>query len=176
MEEFIIYPKRSRMLMLSFLSIVFVLLGTIFTLLFIYGEAPIWIGIVGVITLLFFGWCGIFYLKELLNRRPALIISVEGIIDRSSYLAAGLVKWEDIKEFNLYTFSGQTFLGIVTYDPKLIINRTSGAKRLLNGANRGLVDAQVIIPVKNLACSIETIFEEIEHRWVMDSSVTLPSE
>ena len=176
MEEFVIYPKRFRMLMLGFLSLVFVLLGVLFTVLSINGEATLWIGVVGVITLLFFGWCGIYYVKEFINRRPALIISDEGIIDRSSYLGAGLVKWEDIKEFNLYTFSGQAFLGITTYDPHLIIQRTSGARKLLNGMNKSLVDAQVNIPVKNLACPVETIFEEIERRWVVESDVTLPNE
>ncbi|MDY0396184.1 STM3941 family protein [Virgibacillus halophilus] len=53
----------------------------------------------------------------------------EGIIDHSSFIEAGLVKWEEIADLQIYQYGGQVFLGIFTHDPNLIINRTKGIKK-----------------------------------------------
>jgi len=131
-------------------------------------QSPLWLGIIGVVTAVFFGLCTIYYLKEIFIRKPALIISDEGIMDRSSFVGAGLVRWEEIEYIDLIVFGGQPFLGIFTHDPELIVNRTSGIKSLLNSANKKLVDAQVNIPVNNLACSMDNFVDEINNRWQLE--------
>lgn len=62
-------------------------------------------------------------------------------------------------------FSGQVFLGIFTYDPELIINRSSGIKKVFNRLNKGLLPSQVNIPFKNLDCSAEELMNAIGERW-----------
>lgn len=166
MSEFIVYAKRGRMIMLAFLSILFVLIGGAFILLyFVEEDVPFWIVIIGIVVVLFFGLCLIYYIKEIIANKPVLIISKDGIMDRSSYIGAGLVRWEDIEDIDFVNFSGQLFLGIYTLDPELIINRTGQMKRLLNQLNKGLINTQVNIPVKNLKCSKEELIEQIDIHW-----------
>lgn len=107
----------------------------------------------------------LFPLKIYSLKKPALILSEDGLTDQSSYIAAGFLKWEEIMEVQFYQYGGQPFLGIITVDPELIIQRSSGFKRLLNKMNKGLVEAQVSIPVRNLACDDETLINEIAIRW-----------
>ncbi len=153
--------------MLAFISIIFVVTGVLIfvaTLNEAGGEGLLF-KTIGIIAIVFFGLCLIYYINVLIKRKPALIVSEEGIFDDSSFIGAGLVRWEEIEALDFVNFSGQLFLGIKTYDPNLIVNRSNGVKRTLNKLNKGLVEAQVNIPVKILACSIDELVEEIQKRW-----------
>jgi|SRR5690625_434302 len=174
MKEFVVYPKRGRMVMLAIFAFLFVLIGTVLIgIYFVEEDIPIWMIVVGVVDVAFFGLCLIYYIKEIKENKPVLVISNEGIMDRSSYIGAGLVRWEDIADIDFVHFSGQTFLGIFTHDPELIINRTSSVKRMLNKLNKGLVEAQVNIPVKNLNCPAEELIEQINNFWKKHEDNTL---
>ncbi|BAQ11822.1 hypothetical protein OXB_3353 [Bacillus sp. OxB-1] len=168
-----IYPKKGRMFMLSIFSLLFTLLGVLFLWISTEEGSPFWLGIIGVITIAFFGLGGVYYVKELMIRKPAVMITDEGIIDRSSFIGAGLVKWEEIESVEFITMSGQLFLAIFTFDPNLIIDRSSGIKRILNKLNQGLLPSQVNIPAKNLACSPEELLDKIGHQWQLKLDETL---
>lgn len=165
MNDFIVFPKTGRMIWLGVMCAVFVLLGVVFIGFSIIEDDAFWLGIVGAAIIVIFGLCIIYYVKEIMNRKPALIVSDVGIMDRSSFIGAGLIKWEEIADIDFINFSGQLFLGIFTHDPELIINRTNGIKSVLNKLNKGLIDAQVNIPVKNLGCSMGELVEVINNRW-----------
>ncbi|MFD2043008.1 STM3941 family protein [Ornithinibacillus salinisoli] len=163
MNEIIIYSNRGKLFVLGFLSFVFVVVGST---MYTSGGAEegafgLWLRIIGLITILFFGLCMIYYIKVLIKRKPALIVSDKGITDHSSYIGAGLVNWEEIAGVDFVSFGGQHYIGIYTKDPELIINRASGLKRVLNRMNKGLLDTQVNIPVKTLDCSVEELVDSI---------------
>ncbi|MCT1901665.1 STM3941 family protein [Oceanobacillus sojae] len=162
-DHFIVMAKRGRMVMLTIFSLVFVVLG-IFILLVPFKERMLPI-VIGILAILVFGLCFLYYVKALFKNEPAVIITKEGIIDNSSYIRAGLVKWGDIEAIDALNFSGQVFLGIFTYDPELIINRSSGTKKVFNRLNKGLLPSQVNIPFKNLDCSAEELMNAIGERW-----------
>ena len=162
-DHFIVMAKKGRMVMLTIFSLVFVALG-IFILLVPFNE-PMLPMVIGILAILVFGLCFLYYVKALVKREPAVMITNEGIIDNSSYIRAGLVKWEEIEAIDFLNFSGQVFLGIFTYDPELIINRSSGIKKVFNRLNKGLLPSQVNIPFKNLDCSAEELMNAIGERW-----------
>ncbi|VEF47424.1 Uncharacterised protein [Bacillus freudenreichii] len=160
MDAYIVMPKIKRTIMLAFFTFVFVSIGILILALSINGQFEgILPALIGIITITVFGLCFIYYIKVLIKREPAVIVTNEGIIDQSSYIGAGLVKWKEIEAIDLINFSGQVYLGIFTFDGELIINRSSGMKRVLNVLNKGLLPSQVNIPVKNLACSIEDLLK-----------------
>ncbi len=166
MNEFIVYPKRGRMIMLAFFAFLFVLIGAVFVMVYVTeADDSLWLLTIGIISILFFGFCLIYYIKEIIVHKPILIISDEGIMDRSSYLGAGLVKWEDIRDIDFVEFGGQVFLGIFTHDPNLIIDRSSSLQRMLNQVNKKLIDSQVNIPAKNLNCPVDELIEQINSYW-----------
>lgn len=161
-DDFIVMSKRSRMVMLAIFSLVFVAAGIL--ILFIpFNET--WPTAVGILAIIVFGLCFFYYVIVLIKREPAVIVTKEGIIDQSSYIRAGLVRWEDIEAIDFLNLSGQTYLGIFTFDSELIINRSSGMKKLFNILNKGLLPSQVNIPVNNLACSAEELVHAIGQYW-----------
>ncbi|MFC5464071.1 STM3941 family protein [Lederbergia graminis] len=163
-NDFIVKPKMGRMVMLAFLSLVFVLIGLVFLFVQFDGDTVI-PKVIGAITVIFFGLCMLYYIKVLMKPEPAVIVTKEGIIDQSSYIRAGLVRWEEIEGIDLISFSGQDYLGIFTFDPDLIIDRSSGFKKMLNRMNTGLLPSQVNIPVKLLNCSMDDLMNAISERW-----------
>ncbi len=163
MDTFIVFPKRGRMIWFGICSLILILIAGVF-----YGVAEsignmqlLWLKIICIISIIIFGLCLLFYIKALINRKPALIVTDEGIIDHSSYIYAGMVKWKQIEHIDFINYGGQVFLGIYTYDPELIIARTSGFKSILNKVNTRLLPAQVHISVKNLNCSIDELVDQI---------------
>lgn len=162
-NHFIVMAKKGRMIMLTIFSLVFVALG-ILILLVPFNE-PALPMVIGILAILVFGLCFLYYVKALVKREPAFMITKEGIIDNSSYIRAGLVNWEEIEAIEFLDFSGQVFLGIFTYNRELVINRSSGIKRVFNRLNKGLLPSQVNMPFKNLDCSAEELMNAIQERW-----------
>ncbi|WP_277674604.1 STM3941 family protein [Piscibacillus halophilus] len=165
MNELVIYPKRGRMIGFGILSLLFVILGIIFYNVGLI-EDDLTLTVIGFLLVLIFGFCLFYYIKVLIKRKPALIISDEGISDYSSYLGPGLIRWDEIEGFEFVGFGSQQFLGIYTKDPELIINRASGLRRVINRMNKGLINTQVNIMVKNLDCSSEDLVETINSYFV----------
>jgi hypothetical protein len=169
MNELVIYAKRGKLVLYGILSLIFVVVSGF--LLFIgfteSGRDSMKFIIIGALGLIFFGLCMVYWVISMVKRKPAIIINHEGIIDQSTYIKAGLVKWDEIADIDFVSFSGQTYLGIYTLDPELIIDRSSSFKKMLNQMNKGLLDTQVNIPVKILDCSMDDLTNEINKYWKM---------
>jgi hypothetical protein len=167
MNELVIYPKKGKMILYGIGSFLFVALGVLLIGIGLSerGVDSLKFLIIGGISTLFFGFCMIYWVKSMINLKPALIINSVGITDQSSFISPGLVKWEEIEDIDFVQFGGQTYLGLFTKDPYLIINRSSSLKRTLNKMNKGLLPSQVNIPVKILNCSVEELVESVSKQW-----------
>ncbi|MBA4538127.1 hypothetical protein H1Z61_13525 [Bacillus aquiflavi] len=167
MNDYVVYHKLGKNILTCFGAFAFVGFSILF-IIFSFdssGIQRILLMVVGLMGLSFFGTVMVYLMSILIKRKPALIISDTGIFDCSNMASGGMIKWEDIENFMTVEVLGEKFLGIITYDRDLIVNRTSGFKRFLIKGNRALVDAQVNIPVKTLACSIDELVEEINSCW-----------
>lgn len=164
-KELIIYAKKGKMFFYGILCLIFIAIGIFLTAVSFSetGSDAFKFRVIGIICVIFFGLIMVYWVKSIIQRKPALIVSAEGILDQSTYIAAGLIKWEEISDIDFVELSGQTFLGIYTHDPDLIINRSSSFKSMLNKMNKGLLDTQVNIPVKILDCSMEELIETINY-------------
>lgn len=167
MNDYIVYTKKGKLILYGIISLIFTLLG-VFLLVVGFtenGNDAVKFIVIGGLTFVIFALCTIYWIKSVMKRKPALIITNEGIIDQSTYLAAGLIKWDEIADIDLVQFSNQTYLGIYTLDPDLIINRSSSLKSMMNRMNKGLLATQVNIPIKILDCSVEELIDTISNRW-----------
>lgn len=168
MNDYVVLFKRSRMLTLLIFSLIFTAIGVVLIVVFTsqgIGSEKIWLPAFGAMIAILFGLCLLYYINVLIKGKPALKVTEEGIIDNSSFIGAGLVRWEDIADIDFINFSGQVYLGIFTFDPDLITDRTTGFKKLMNNLNKGLLETQVNIPVKILAGSLDELVDEINSRW-----------
>lgn len=166
MGDFIVYPKRMRVLLLAFISFMVMWTGIIlflFSFHVIEHDRYALQGI-GIILIGMYGIPFLHHMKVFFARKPAVIINGDGIIDQSSYIGAGLVSWSDIKDITFVRSFGIVYLGIITFDPEYMIKRTTGLKKILNKANKHR-KTQIHISIKSLSCTAEELVEEIDLRW-----------
>lgn len=167
MNELVIYTKKGKMILYGIACLLFVVVSGILLVVGLNesGNDRLTLIAIGAIGVLFFGLCMIYWVKSMIKRKPAIIVNNDGIIDQSTYIGAGLINWNEIADIDFVNFGGQTYLGIYTLDPDLIIDRSSSFKKMLNRMNKGLLDTQVNIPVKILDCSLEELVETINFYW-----------
>lgn len=162
-EDIVVYHSRTRLILLIAGSLMFVVVG--YWLASGTGVAPV----IGWLSIAFFGSCGIYALWRLVRRTPALIISSDGIIDRATVNAVGLVPWSQIRDVKILSFLNQKFLGVFVADPAAFIARHSMFKRKALQANLSIGGAPVAIPRAGLAMDLEKLETLIRSRWAAES-------
>jgi hypothetical protein len=111
----------------------------------------------GLASILCFGLGGVYALFKLFDPRPALIIDAEGIIDNSSAVSVGRVRWDEITGVGTCQDKGQRFLVIGVIDPEKYVKRTSWLLRPLVSLNVGLTGSPITIPSTALALDFNDV-------------------
>jgi hypothetical protein len=96
---------------------------------------PMHMKIAGASSIIFFGACVLYAITKLYDDKPGLIIDSRGITDNSSGVAAGLVTWESITYIEENVIKGQKFIAVGVENPKRLIERQSGLKRIFMNMN-----------------------------------------
>ena len=150
-EDQIIIPFSKIKLTLMFLgSLMFVVLGLIFIISPTYllrHEKPnsILLFSVGLTSVMFFGMTLIYLLGRIINNKPGLIITKNGIIDNSGGVSIGQIYWSEIKDISIYEIKipsrliiTKRLIKIKVKNPQKFINRQSNYinKKILSLNNR----------------------------------------
>ncbi|MFF3923003.1 STM3941 family protein [Paenibacillus lactis] len=160
-EEIHIKPKVTKLLLGS---LIFVALG-IFMIYAGAGDRQIVLVIIGFLCTLFFGALLVFFMRKLVQRKPALVINDEGIIDRSSYVSVGAIPWSEIKGMDIYQVMNERFIGIEVHHPEEILARLPGWKQKLMRMNKGMTNATIHLSASGLSCNLNELFLTLYRRW-----------
>jgi hypothetical protein len=165
-NEFVEYPSKIKLMGLSFMSLVFGVIGGAF-LAFGHSEEEgnIKMVVVGIFSMIFFGFGFIYFLYRLMNRQPSIIMNKEGIIDNSSYFGAGRLKWTEIQDIKLHRFKGQKFIGLELHDTDQFLARQSGLKKYVMRMNKGLVQSPVNISQSGISMPLEQLYVLMLETW-----------
>ena len=150
-----IRASRIKLGMVLLICIGFVALGLF--LAFVARER-----IIGWISVLFFGAGIPLLVRQLLDSRPRLVISDEGILDRS--LGVGVIPWTEIVGAYVRSISGNDFICLHLRDPSLFTSQFSPARRAMTSANRALGFTDLSINLSGLPVRTEEVFELIMKR------------
>lgn len=66
---------------------------------------------------------GFYFVYRLTSSKPILIISEEGIVDRSSLVGVGLIRWQEIIGVEPFFVGSQLFITVRTTDPEAVVAR-----------------------------------------------------
>lgn len=105
--------SKGKIVLMSFGSLVFVLAG----IWMIWMELSIIYSFFGVISILFFGACGIGWNIKLFDGKMGLIIDSEGIWNNSSGLSSSFIRWKDIEKFDYHKIEATEILMIYVKNP-----------------------------------------------------------
>ena len=129
MEPIVIAQSRLKWIVFLIVSLLFVAAGA---LLLAIGESPLkaW----G--TMVFFGGCALVFAWQIIDSRPRIVISDDGIVDRT--LKVGVIEWSDIRAVWLYRKSGIPFVGLDLRDPAKYVARLSPLMQRMAALNEKL--------------------------------------
>jgi hypothetical protein len=151
-NEKIIELSKKKILLLVIGSFVFVALGIWLLSVdetFIQSQRrsndPVLIRGVGVMSIIFFGFCGVFALKKLFDKKPGLVFNNSGIIDNASPVSVGLIPWSEIIGFEIFGLQRQKMLIIKVRDPQKYVEQGGALKRTLNKANYKMCGSPIAI-------------------------------
>lgn len=172
-EEIIIYPDYSELKKLLIVSPVFTLFGAFMAIKGFKTHADVIIPIIeyrchwlvramfGIICGLLFRLYGISIAKRLLIKKPSLIIDKEGFTDNTSAVSVGFLKWSEIKEFRVYDFMGQKFLGIEPIDTGQALGKLPIVKKALLNANKAFETNTINIPDSMVSMPLEEVYNKM---------------
>lgn len=120
--------------------------------------ASLFLRLLAVSGIAFFGLCGIFACIKLFDGRPGLIIDDEGIVDNSSAAAVGRIPWNEITGIRVSEISGHLILTIDVIDPQKYLKRSHFLVRIMNAGSVSMVGSPINISVNGLNVN----FDELE--------------
>ncbi len=159
METKVIKSSNKKFILWTIGGGIFVVLGILFifspdkfiTLLI---KNTLLIRLIGIIAVIFFGFALIILTKKVLfDKNLGIIINEEGIIDNSSFVGVGLIKWEDITSIEKSKVRSTYFLLINVKNPKYYINTPNRIKSNLLKANYKSYGTPISISANFISCS-----------------------
>jgi hypothetical protein len=168
MTEISIPFNKQKNLIRFLFCIAFVLLGIDFIInpyLFIRSEDPFMIKLIGYICITLFGAAGWIFGQKLFNRKPAIILDEEGILDNSAGMNIGKILWEDIVNIRKQLIAGENFLMIDVKNPMEYIDKEMNpVKKQILGINHSLYQTPIHISTNRLKIGFEALHQLITER------------
>jgi hypothetical protein len=122
--------------------------------------------ILGCISILFFGACGVAMLFKLLGNKPGFIIDKSGITDNSTAVSVGFIPWSDITGISKTALAGQEFIMIKLRNPLEYIERQhNSATRMALKANNSNYGTPINVSVNGLKCSFGELLLALNQRF-----------
>jgi hypothetical protein len=109
------------------------------------GNDPAFVHGLGLAAILFFGLCGLYALKKLFDKKPALVFNNSGIVDNASSVSPGFIPWSEVVGAELWEMQKQKLLIVKVRDPQEYFERGNPLRRKLNQANHKMVGSPISI-------------------------------
>lgn len=120
---------------------------------------PLLVHGIGVLSIVFFGLCGLVGVRKLFDRKPALVLTETGLHDNSSGVSAGLVPWSEIERFSLFEVSKQKLLIIHVKNMAKYVEAGGVIRRALNRMNVKLAGSPISISSSTLKIDFDELLE-----------------
>jgi hypothetical protein len=129
---------------------------------------PLLVHGIGLAAIIFFGIFGLYALKKLFDRKPALIFNNSGIVNNASSVSAGFIPWSEIEGAEIFQVEKQKMLIIRVSNPRKYIARGNPLSRALNKANHKMVGSP--ISISPIALEIDftelvTLFDRYQRKY-----------
>lgn len=158
MNEEIIIPLSKLKMILIFLGALGFAAAGGFMITGFLEERSIFLLIIGLVAILFFGAIAVSCFVKLFDTKPGLIINQQGIIDNSTGVSIGLINWKDITGIRTRKVESTRFLLIDVKDANKYLDRANSFKRKILAGNQKVYGTPISIPSNAIKCN----FKELE--------------
>jgi len=162
--------SKKKLTLMVIGSLIFVVLGILFVVspenyTSLIMQSPTIIFISGLASILFFGLCFFFISKKLGDKSPGLVISDEGILDNSSGVSVGQIKWAEIEHISVIKIYRQKMIILQIKNPQEYIDKqTNWFKRKMMTTNYKMYGTPVCITSNGLKISFNELLSTLTEK------------
>ena len=150
-----IFSDKFKSIKLSFMG-VFMTILSLLILLFGFSTDNIlytvFISIIALIGIIFFGLTTFFYIKNIFINEPILILENDGFYDNSSIssLKNSLINWNSVDRIEYMPLMNQGMVSIFLKDEKMYLDRLSLLKKSLTKINIAMGYGEITINMNQI--------------------------
>ena len=154
------FPERTiemshaKTALLLLCALVFVAIGGWMILM---PQAAYFSVVLGIIGVVFFGACGAVAIRKLMQKRPGLMVNLQGVHDQSSGTSAGFVPWKDVSAVQPSFVSGQKFVSLMLHDAQKYSHSGNALQQRLAKLNMSLVGTPINISANTLKINFDEL-------------------
>lgn len=129
----------------------------------------------GLISIVFFGLCGIYALKMVFDKKPGLVLNNSGIIDNASSLSAGLIPWSDVVGSEIFEVQKQKMLIVKVRNPQKYINRGNWLRKTMTKSTYKMCGSPISISSNTLNITFPELillFKKYQHKYGNNRATT----
>ena len=149
-NEHIVYQSKLKQAGLSVLGIFMVFMSL---MVFLGGviETNWLMLIIGLIALVFFGFCEFYIVKQLFHGKKLVVLTEKGFYDYSTATATKdrLIPWNEIAQIEDKSIMNQSFVSVTLKDPDKLLSSLSGLQKKSIAANVKLGFAQINVNLQS---------------------------
>ncbi len=170
-EKIEIPVSKNKLMLMLISSIIFVAGGVRFvtnpeSVSNSSAANPTFIFVLGIVTILFFGFCAIYMFRKLFDNKPGFIIDSLGLTDNSSGVSVGQIPWSEIENILVVKIKKTKLIMLEIKNQKEFIdNQKSGFKRKMMQMNINLYGVPVSITSNSLKIKFDDLFNIINEYW-----------
>jgi hypothetical protein len=172
-EPYILYPAKGKIVRRL---IILLIVAAIFGAVFVWARTLDDGAVPMLVSLFFAAFCGLaslLLIYRLISRKPSLVLTHLGLIDRASALSGGVgpVWWDEVAYVSIYTTPKAflrpryRYLDITPVDARSVLRRQPPMRRFLLRLFSPIPFTwlDIRIPAWMLEPSLETVLEQTEH-------------
>lgn len=118
----------------------------------------------GIAGIVFFGLCLVVGIRKLFDHKPGLVINSEGIVDNSSGIPGGLIRWSEIEGFSVIQIQRTKLLAIHVSNPEQYMELGNSLQRMAKRASCSMYETPFTITSNALAISFDKLHALLEER------------
>lgn len=148
--EYVVYQSKWKQFGLSLVGVLMTLAG-LFVLVGGLTERQYVDALVGLVGLLFFGFCTVVIIRQLFVGKQLVVLTDEGFFDYTSATATRdlLIPWDQIEKIENKSLAGQTFVSIYLRDPEELFSGLSTFQKKAIAANKRMGFGDININLQN---------------------------
>lgn len=125
------------------------------------ARDPGFMYLIGSATILFAGACLIVGLRKLFDPNPGIVLSPEGLTDRTGGAPNGFIPWAEITGLSRLEVASQKFVTVHLTDPTPYVTKGNFLQRMIKKGNMSRHGTPVQLSSNALRCSFSELEETV---------------
>lgn len=148
--DYVVYQSKWKQLGLSPVGVLMTLAG-LFVLVGGLTERQYVAALVGLVGLLFFGFCTVVIIRQLFVGKQLVVLTDEGFFDYTSATATKdlLIPWDQIEKIENKSLAQQTFVSVYLRDSEELFSGLSTFQKKAIAANKRMGFGDININLQN---------------------------